>query len=173
MLRRPSRSRSGFVAVYLFAPSLLVMGSMTAAQANAASLTASNAWSRPTASVAMPGVVYVTITDSGADTSLVGVSTPVAADAQMHRSLTQNGMMEMLPVKSLPVAPGSPIKFSPGDYHIMLLGLAQPLSVGQTFPLTLTFSDGSRVTTTVTVQPMSASAPTDSTGSMGGMKMSP
>ena len=173
MLRMPSRLRPGLVAVSLLAPSLLALWSVTAARADGMNLMASSAWSRPTASAAMPGVVYVTVTDSGAPTSLVSLSTPVAAQAQMHQSLMQNGMMEMLPVKSLPVAPGSPIKFSPGGYHIMLLGLTQPLSVGQTFPLTLTFADGSRVTTTVTVQPMTASAPPNSMGSMGGMKMSP
>ena len=133
-------------------------------------LMASSAWSRPTASAAMAGVIYVTITDSGAPTSLVNVSTPVAAQSQMHQSLMQNGMMEMLPVKSLPVAPGLPIRFSPGGYHIMLVGMMQPLSVGQTFPLTLTFANGTRITTTVTVQPMTAGAPADATDST---KMSP
>ena len=133
-------------------------------------LMASSAWSRPTASAAMAGVIYVTITDSGAPTSLVKVSTPVAAQSQMHQSLMQNGMMEMLPVKSLAVAPGSPIRFSPGGYHIMLVGMMQPLSVGQTFPLTLTFANGTRITTTVTVQPMTAGAPADATEST---KMSP
>jgi copper(I)-binding protein len=91
----------------------------------------------------------------------------------MHQSLLQNGMMEMLPVKSLPIAPGSPIQFSPGGYHIMLTGLIQPLSAGQTFPLTLNFADGGRVTTTVTVQSMTADAPPSTMGSTGGMKVSP
>ena len=157
----------------LMATGLLALNSPTAAQAANMSLMASGAWSRPTASAAMAGVVYVTVTDSGTPTSLVSVSTPVAAQAQMHQSLMQNGMMEMLPVKSLPIGPGSPIRFSPGGYHIMLTGLNQPLSAGQTFPLMLTFADGGRVTTTVTVQSMMAGAPASTMGSMGGMKMSP
>jgi copper(I)-binding protein len=82
-------------------------------------------------------------------------------------------MMEMLPVKSLPIAPGAPITFSPGGYHIMLMGLTQPLSAGQTFPLTLTFADGSKVATTVTVLPMMAPALAGAMGSMSGMKTSP
>jgi copper(I)-binding protein len=153
----------------LTAIGLLALGAMTAAQAEDMSLMASGAWSRPTASAAMAGVVYLTITDSGAPTTLVSVSTPIAAQAEMHQSLMQNGMMEMLPVKSLPIAPGTPITFSPGGYHIMLTGLTQALAAGQSFPLTLTFADGGRVTTTVTVQPMTADAPA---ATMGGMKMS-
>jgi copper(I)-binding protein len=151
----------------------LALSALTAAHADDMSLMASGAWSRPTASASMAGVVYVTVTDSGAPTTLVGASTPIAAQAEMHQSLMQNGMMEMLPVKSLPIAPATPIKFSPGGYHIMLMGLSHPLSAGQTFPLTLTFGDGRRVTTTVTVQSMTASGPPDTPGSMGGMKMSP
>jgi copper(I)-binding protein len=149
---------------------LLALSALTAARADDISLMASKAWSRPTASAAMAGVIYVTVTDSGAPTRLLNVSTPIAAQAEMHQSLEQNGMMEMLPVKSLPIAPGSPIAFSPGGYHIMLTGLSQPLSAGQTFPLTLTFADGRRITTSVTVQPMMAGAPA---GGMGGMKMVP
>jgi copper(I)-binding protein len=121
----------------------------------------------------MAGVVYVTVTDSGAPTTLLSVTTPIAAQAQMHQSLMQNGMMEMLPVKSLPIAPGTPITFSPGGYHIMLTGLSQPLSAGQTFPLTLSFADGRKITTTVTVQPMMAGAPAGTMGSMNGMKTTP
>ena len=161
-----------------FEPKLLVgillsLGALTAARADDMDLVASGAWSRPTVSAAMAGVVYVTVTDRGSPTTLLRVSTPVAAQAEMHQSLMQNGMMEMLPVKSLPIAQGSPITFSPGGYHIMLTGLTKPLVAGQTFPLTLTFADGSRVTTTVTVQPMTAGAPANTMGSTGGMKMSP
>jgi copper(I)-binding protein len=152
---------------------LLCLSGLTAAQADDRGLMASHAWSRQTASAAMAGVVYVTVTDSGAPTTLMGASTPVAAQAQMHQSLMRNGMMEMLPVKSLPIAPGSPITFSPVGYHIMLIGLTQTLSAGQTFPLTLSFANGGRVTTTVTVQPMIGGAPADTMGTMGGMKMSP
>ena len=118
----------------LLASGLLAVTSLTAARADEMSLRASAAWSRPTVSAAMAGVVYVTVTDSGAPTTLLRVSTPIAAKAEMHRSLMQNGMMEMLPVKSLSITQGSPITFSPGGYHIMLTGLTEPLSAGQTFP---------------------------------------
>jgi copper(I)-binding protein len=151
----------------------MALGPLAAARSDDMSLMDWGAWARPPPSPAMAGVVYVTVTDGGAPTRLVSVSTPIATQAQMHQSLMQNGMMEMLPVKSLPIAPGTPITFSPGGYHIMLIGLSQPLSAGQTFPLTLTFADGGHVTTTVTVQSMTAGAPASAMGSMNGMKMSP
>jgi copper(I)-binding protein len=165
--------KPGLMASRMFTSGLFVLASLAAAQADEMGLHASVAWSRPTVSAAMAGVVYVTITDHGKPTTLVRVSTPIAARAEMHQSLMRNGMMEMAPVRSLAIAPDAPITFSPGGYHIMLTGLTQPLSAGQTFPLTLIFADGGSITTTVTVQPMMAGAPPGAMESTGGMKMSP
>lgn len=150
---------------------VLITGALQTADAANSTLVAMDAWSRPTASAAMAGVVYLKITDTGAPTALIAVSTPVAAHAEMHHSTEQNGMMMMLPVKSLPITAASPITFSPDAYHIMLTGLHQALTVGQSFPLTLTFADGQTITTTVTVHPMQSDAAPAANDSMGGMKM--
>lgn len=153
------------------AASSLMIGALSTAQAASSDLQATDAWSRPTANAALAGVVYLKVTDSGAPTTLVAVSTPVADHAEMHHSTMQNGMMMMLPVTSMPISPRAPISFSPDAYHIMLTGLHQTLSVGQTFPITLRFADGETVTTTVTVRPMEAGAAPAGGDSMGGMKM--
>lgn len=151
--------------------SFLTAGALPAAQAANGDLKATDAWSRPTANATMAGVVYLTVTDTGAPTSLVAVSTPVANHAEMHHSTMQNGMMMMLPVKSMLISAKTPIIFSPDAYHIMLTGLHQSLSAGQTFPLTLRFADGESVTTTVTVRPMQSGNMPAGSDSMGGMKM--
>src|ERR1700704_5761757 len=78
-----------------------------------------NAWSR----VAMPGgtgVVYLTITDSGAPDRLMSIDAPVAAKAELHESFTEHGVAKMRGVATLPVAPGAPVTLAPGGRHIML-----------------------------------------------------
>ena len=53
-----------------------------------------NAWSR----VAMQGgtgVVYLTITDSGAPDRLMSIAAPVAAKAELHESFTEHGVAKM------------------------------------------------------------------------------
>lgn len=142
------------VGLALAAMGCLALGFMAPAQAGDGGLAASGAWSRPTAAPGMAGIVYLTVTDSGAPTRLIGAKTPVAKQAGLHETKQVNGMMEMLPIPSLPIGPGTPISFHPGGYHIMLMGLAKPLSVGETFPITLLFANGAEVTTTVTVRPM-------------------
>src|SRR6185312_14536299 len=76
-----------------------------------------NAWSR----VAMQGgtgVVYLTITDSGAPDRLMSIAAPVAAKAELHESFTEQEVAKMRSVAALPVAPGTPVTLAPGGYHI-------------------------------------------------------
>lgn len=146
---------------------LLGFASPAFAQHNGIQIT--HAWSRP-AMVGRVGVAYLTATDSGAPDRLTGASTPVAARAELHRSVTEHGVAKMLPVPALPVAPGKPAVLAPGGYHFMLIGLKQPLAAGQTFPLTLTFANAGSVTTTITVMPFGAK--NAGAGGMAGMDMS-
>ena len=123
-----------------------------------------NAWSRA-AMAGRTGVVYLTITDTGAPDSLTAASSPVASKADLHESFTDNGVAKMRDVATLPVEPGKPLTLSPDGYHIMLTGLKQPLKQGDTFPVTLSFAKAGQVTATVTVQKAGGSM------SMPGMPM--
>ena len=49
------------------------------------------------------------------------------------------GMMKMRPVEAAEITPGEPSVLQPGDLHIMLIGLTEPLVEGNSFPLTLNF----------------------------------
>lgn len=37
----------------------------------------------------------------------------------LHQRLMDNGVMNMLPVKEIAVAPGETLTFAPGSYHII------------------------------------------------------
>jgi len=47
--------------------------------------------------------------------------------------------MKMRPVEAVEITPGEPSVLQPGDLHIMLVGLTEPLVEGNSFPLTLNF----------------------------------
>ncbi len=120
-----------------------------------APIAVSGAWSRVTPSADSAAVVYLTVTDSGVSDTLLGAMTPIAKTAALHQTRMANGVMEMDAVGKLAVAPGKPLAFAPGGYHIMLTGLAHELNAGDHFPITLMFAHAGAVTTVVTVQPMS------------------
>jgi copper(I)-binding protein len=54
------------------------------------------------------------------------------------------------------VEPAKPVVLAPGGYHIMLMGLKQPLKQGDAFPITLNFANAGPVTAQVTVEPPGA-----------------
>jgi copper(I)-binding protein len=122
-----------------------------AARAADAGLTIENPWARP-AAIGQMGVIYLTVKDTGAPDRLVGVETPVADEAQLHESKMAGNVMEMRPIQAAPVAAGQPLVLAPGGYHIMLMGLKQPLKVGDTVPVTLVFEKAGSVSATATVQ---------------------
>ena len=139
----------------LASPSLAVAdrrANLVVAQADTISVT--DAWARASAGSATVGAVYATVTGGAQADQLVGVSTPVAAKAEAHESFTENGVMKMRPAPNVAIPPNKAVTFAPGGYHIMLLGLRQPLRAGQDFPLTLTFAHTAPVTVDVKVQPL-------------------
>ena len=107
--------------------------------AQPADIAVTDAWSRASTPGAQTAAIYVTVT-AGQPDRLTAASTPVATTAELHLSQMHDGVMEMRPVPGgLPVTPGTPIHMAPGGYHIMLLGLKQPLKQGDQIPVTLTF----------------------------------
>jgi periplasmic copper chaperone A len=148
---------------------ILAAALMTAAPASAQPIEVQNAWARATAAGAKAAGIFVTITDKGGPDRLVGASTPVAAMAEVHETINDNGVMRMRPIPALPLQPGQAVVLKPGGYHIMLMGMKQQLKDGETFPLTLNFEKAGAITTTVHVAKAGAMGPEMAPG----MKMSP
>jgi copper(I)-binding protein len=117
------------------------------------------AWARATPGASTTGAAYVMLMGGSKPDQLVGVSTPVAAMAQVHETTDDHGVMKMRSVDTVPIPPNGMVTFAPGGYHIMLTGLKQPLVAGQSFPLTLTFAHAAPVTVDVKVRPLGRDAP--------------
>ena len=120
---------------------------------------------------AKAGGVFLTMTDKGGPDRLVGASTPVAAVAEVHETINDNGVMRMRPIPALPLPPGQTVVLKPGSYHIMLMGLKRQLRDGETFSVTLNFEKAGQITTTVHVEKAGAMGPDMSMAP--GMKMTP
>ena len=137
------------------------------AAGDAPSITVDHPWARPSAGAAKTGAAYFTITDQGAADTLTAATTPVAATAEVHETINDNGTMKMRPVPGgLALTPGKPVRLAPGGYHVMLMGLKAPLKSGDTFPLTLTFAHAAPQTVTVKVE-----TPKSGPGGMDHMNM--
>jgi copper(I)-binding protein len=62
------------------------------------------------------------------------------------------GAMVMRQIMSLPLPAGETVELAPGGYHVMLIGLVDPLEVGETIDVTLTMASGAVRTVTAEVR---------------------
>lgn len=123
------------------------------AAAAAAPVTATAAWARASAGGAKAGAAYLSLANGGPSADrLLAASTPVAAKAELHTHLNENGVMKMRRVDGVDLPAGGSVEFAPGGLHVMLMGLAKPLAEGDSFPLTLTFEHAGTVTVGVQVR---------------------
>jgi hypothetical protein len=116
-----------------------------------------DAWARASIGTKRPGVVYMRIVNTGAESDrLLSAETPVAKRAAVHESLMWDGVMKMRPAGDIDIAPGGMVMLKPGSLHLMLTFLQKELVKGESFPLTLTFEHAGAVTVDVTVAGMGA-----------------
>ena len=97
--------------------------------------------------------LYVTITNHGHEPdALVSAATPVATSVELHQTIEQGGKRVMQPRSQFDIPTGGTLELKPGSYHIMLLGLKQALSPGETVPVTLVFQKAGKVAVEVPVK---------------------
>lgn len=125
--------------------------------ATLASLGIEQPWSRALPPTAKTGAVFVGIYNQGEDDRLVAADTPIAEKAELHTHRMQEGLMQMIQVKGIEIpGHGGRLELKPGSYHIMLIGLKQPLREGDRFPLQLTFEKSGTVELDVEVRSLDA-----------------
>jgi hypothetical protein len=136
----------------------LWLGAVVAAMAQTGDVQVTNAWARATPGGAQTAAAYVTILSPTAD-RLTAAATPAAQKAELHSMTMDGNVMKMRQVDGIDLPAGQAVTLKPGGYHIMLTCLAQPLTEGQTFPLTLTFDKAGARDVTVTVQKVGSMGP--------------
>lgn len=112
----------------------------------AGDITIENPWARASASKAKSGGAFMTIKNSGTTPDkLIAARSDIAKRAEIHQTKMKDGMMMMHPVKAIEVPPGGMAMLKPGSYHVMFMGLKEPLRKGGAFPLTLVFEKAGAV----------------------------
>ena len=110
-----------------------------------------------------PGAAYMTVRNTGADAvTLTGIETDLAMRPEVHRSSTNDeGVSSMAAAGEIEIAPDAAVALEPGGLHAMLMMLQRPMVEGETFALTLRFSDGGTVSVEVPILGMAARGPED------------
>ncbi|RFC65268.1 copper chaperone PCu(A)C [Fulvimarina endophytica] len=118
-------------------------------------------WTRATPPNAPVAGGYLTLDNRGSsEDRLLGGSSPVASDVQIHEMSMDDGVMKMRQITDgLAVPAGEAVELSPGGYHLMLMDLSEPLKEGARVPLTLRFEKAGDVEVELAVEAMGAKAP--------------
>jgi copper(I)-binding protein len=105
-----------------------------------AEVTVKDAWVRGTVPAQTSTGAFMTLT-STVDAKVLRASSPVAKTVEIHESMMHGGVNHMHAVDAVALPAGKPVSLKPGGYHVMLMGLAKPLTPGATVPLTLTIEE--------------------------------
>ena len=134
---------------------------LLAQSAASVTLAVGHSWTRETAPGQSVGGGFMTITNKGGqDDRLLSASSPAARDVQIHTVNMDGGVMRMRPLAAgLAIPAGKAVMLKPGGYHLMLMGLRQPLKRGGSVPVTLRFQRAGEVRVQLQVQPIGASGP--------------
>ena len=98
-----------------------------------------------------PGVAYFRVANNTpAKITLAAVHVQGVGKVEMHR--TSGGAMAA--VDHVDIAPGATIAFAPGGLHLMAFDILPGLAVGARSEMTLTFSDGDKISIPVKVEAM-------------------
>jgi copper(I)-binding protein len=106
-----------------------------------------SAWARTSPMSSDASAIYMTLTSPNDDALVsAAVDMSVAMMAQVHETtMNADGTMGMQEVDQVALPAGSAVALEPGGYHIMLMGLKQPLVLGENVTVTLTFESGEKV----------------------------
>jgi hypothetical protein len=130
---------------------LIALACVRAAAAAEAPIHILDAWARATPPGVENGAVYFKISNDGGADKLVGARSSAAQGTEIHASVSENGVVEMRRVESLPIGAGASVELAPGGMHVMLVGLAAPLAAGARVELTLVFAAAGEIAVEVPV----------------------
>lgn len=132
--------------LFALALSAAVLAGPAIAAVNVVGLSITSPWSRPAAKGGN-GAGFVVIQNTGAKPDkLISVSSPLAGRVEIHESMVMDGQAMMHPRPGgVPVPAGGKAELKPGGWHLMFVGLKQPLKAGDKVPATLTFQKAGKV----------------------------
>jgi copper(I)-binding protein len=118
----------------------------------------SAAWARATPKGATVGGGYFTVTNMGSTPDrLTGGVSDISNRFEIHEMSMDKGVMKMRAMTAgVEIKPGQTIRFEPSGYHVMFVGLKEPLKQGDHFKAELQFEKAGKASVDFTVEGIGA-----------------
>jgi hypothetical protein len=162
--------KSVLLAAMLASTLTLAATAASAQEYKAGSIEIKHPWSRATPKGATVAGGYMKLINTGtAPDRLVGGSTEIAGKFEIHEMSMDNGVMKMRPLPNgVEIKPGQTVEFKPGGYHLMFVGITQPVEQGKRVKGTLEFEKAGKVDVEYAVEAIGGT-PKDEHSGHGGM----
>ncbi|MFG1397042.1 copper chaperone PCu(A)C [Roseixanthobacter pseudopolyaromaticivorans] len=156
------------LAALAFAMFLLTLSAqaLMAHEFKAGAIEIEHPWTRATPDGASVGAGYLVLKNDGATPDrLVSATAEAAQKVEIHEMAMTDGVMTTRPVPGGLVVPAhGSVALKPGSYHLMLMGLKQPLKQGALVNGTLTFEKAGTVSVQFKVESIAAQGSSDGGG---------
>ena len=119
-------------------------------------ITVTDAWVREVPPASTITAAYMKVANNGdEDDAITGASSTAAETTEIHlSSVDDKGVAKMEKVDGVAVSAGGTVELKPGSYHIMLIGLKEPLKGGENVEIVLDFEKAGKVTVNAPVKGM-------------------
>lgn len=139
---------------------LVLMGLFSAMSLLASNIEIENAYVRATPPNLPNSAAFMTVKNSSnEDIAIVNASSNVSKVVELHTHDMKDGVMKMYQIPKIDIKANSETILKPGGFHIMFIGLHNPLKVGEEVTFTIELSNGETKTITAPIKTV-----------MGGMK---
>jgi len=137
---------------YLRTVAFILLLAVTAPASAEAELQVSEPWVREAPPTSRVLAAYLTLVNTSDNTiTVTAISSPDFENAEIHRTVIEDGIARMLPVKQLEVPANGQLALEPGGHHLMLFEPRQPLTEGETVTLVIQRNNGEQITTSAPV----------------------
>jgi len=157
----PSTISHALGALFALASLQFLANQAYAADYKVGSLQISQPWARATPKGASSAAAYMTVANGGTTAQRLScVSSDASTECQIHEMTMDGGVMKMRPLQGgLEVKPGETVTLKPGGFHVMLVGLKQPLQTGKSLDATFKVEGGDTVQIEFPIAAIGAPAP--------------
>jgi len=127
----------------LFAVIATLASLFVAGNAFAADIEIKDAWAKASIGQVRNGAAFFVVMNHGGADRIVGVRSDLADKTELHTHIMENNVMKMREVQGgVEVPMHGEVLFKPGSYHVMFIGLHNPLKEGDMINITLELEKG-------------------------------
>lgn len=124
----------------------LLTGSLAQAQtAKVGNVSIDGAYTRSTVPGQKVAGGFMKISSQGSADQLIGGSSSIAEEVQLHTMSMEDNVMKMRQVTTIDIPANGNVELKPGGLHIMFIGLKSPLVAGNTIAVKLKFAKAGEV----------------------------